>query len=142
MQRLKRLPKWAMVGGAISVFVVGLIALWWVLVPGSVETAPALPETQESMQLARAEEEIEIPDAYLFQYFLTELQDCYRQIEQPISLPRLERQVGKDWDVATLALTDYYIEGKCQEEEFYLRIPGRAAWMIEQVLVPTAEEEE
>ena len=144
MQRLKRLPKWAKIGGIGGVVLVGLLALWWAVVPGSVETAPA-PDSALA-QPARVEEEIEIPDAYLYQHFLAELQDCYRQIGQSISLPKLEREVGKDWGEATLALAEYYIEDNCGEREEYLRIPGRAAWMIEQVLevavVATEEGEE
>ena len=93
-------------------------------------------------QTAIEVQELRIPEAYLFQHFLAELHDCYGQIGHSITLPALERQVGKEWGMAAVALVDYYTAGKCSENERYLRIPGRVAWMVDQVQEMAGKDEE
>ena len=74
----------------------------------------------------------QVPDVYLYQHFLRELGLCYEQIGQPVALPKLERQVGREWGMAAQALLDYYGEGHCSESEWHLLIPGRAGWLAAQ----------
>ena len=116
---------------AVAVLLAAFMGVWIAMASGTEEPPPPQPVEQ-----APPAKEEEVPGAYLFQHFLGELHDCYRQIGQSISLPNLERQVGKEWGSAAVALMDYYRDGKCAEGDRYLRIPGRAAWMIEQVLEP------
>ena len=127
---------------AVAVAVLlAFMGVWIAMASGTEEPPPPQPVEQ-----APPPSEEEVPGAYLFQHFLGELHDCYRQIGQSISLPNLERQVGKEWGAAAVALMDYYRDGKCAEGDRYLRIPGRAAWMIEQVqetaVGPAGEDEE
>ena len=139
MERVKRLPKWARIALLPAAVLAAFMGVWIAMASGTEAPPPPQPVKQEPT----AKEE-EVPGAYLFQHFLGELHDCYGQIGQSISLPNLERQVGKEWGGAAVALMDYYRDGNCAEGDRYLRIPGRAAWMIEQVqetAVGPAEEE-
>ena len=140
MHRISLLPKKAKMAAAAVAAVLVLVGLWWWLVASPVETG-ASPDAAPQ-QTAIEVQELQIPEAYLFHYFLAELHDCYGQIGHSITLPELERQVGKEWGMAAVALVDYYTVGKCSEGELYLRIPGRVAWMIDQVQEMAVEDEE
>lgn len=73
-----------------------------------------------------------VPEAYLFQHFLEEMGNCYRQVSQPLTAAQLEREIGREWGRATQALLDYYEQGLCAERERDLLIPGRAGWLAAQ----------
>ena len=140
MNRISLFPKRVKVAAAAVAAVLVLVGLWWWLVVSPVETAAA-PDAAPQ-QTAIEAQEIQIPEAYLFQHFLAELHDCYGQIGHSITLPALERQVGKEWGAAAVALVDYYEAGKCSEGKLYLRIPGRVAWMVDQVQESAVEDAE
>ena len=140
MQRLKHLPRWVKITVPIAAVLLLVIAGGTCMVAGTVEEVP-LPVAAEPAVRPAFEGE-EIPEAYLFQHFLEELHDCYRQIGQSISLPALEREVGKAWGEAAVALVGYYEEGNCAEQERFLRIPGRVSWMIVQVQEVAPQETE
>ena len=110
MERVKRLPKWAKL---VAVAVPSCWRSWgcglrW-------RPGPKNRRRPSRWNRRRPASEEEVPGAYLFQHFLGELHDCYRQIGQSISLPNLERQVGKEWGAAAVALMDYYRDGNCAE---------------------------
>ena len=140
MNRISLFPKRVKVAAAAVTAVLVLVGLWWWLVVSPVETG-ASPDAAPR-QTAIEVQELRIPEAYLFQHFLAELHDCYGQIGHSITLPELERQVGKEWGMAAVALVDYYTVGKCSENERYLRIPGRVAWMVDQVQEMAGKDEE
>ena len=131
MQRMKGMPKWVKVSVPVAAILLLVIVGGTCMVAGTVEEVPAV-ETREA-QPRVVEMDEDIPEAYLFQHFLEELHDCYRQIGQSISLPALEREVGKAWGEAAVALAGYYDAGNCVEQDRFLRIPGRVSWMIVQV---------
>ena len=128
-QRIEGLPKRAKVGLLAALALAAVIGVWTCSAAGT--AGPAPPPAPAAVEPVKAEEEV--PGAYLFQHFLAELHDCYRQTGHPIPLPELERQVGKEWGAAAAALAGYHRSGKCAERDHHLLIPGRAAWMIEQV---------
>lgn len=119
--------QWLAVAG-VAFLVVSLLA-WLALKPGAPTEAAAVPADPIPVSI----EELEVPDVYLFQHFLEELHRCYLEVGHEVSMQQLEREVGRDWDVAVMALMQYFHEGKCAEWDDYLRIPGRAAWMVAQV---------
>ena len=140
MKRISLLTKKAKIAAAAVAAVLVLVGVWWWLVVSPVETA-ALPDPVPQLPVIEVQE-LQIPEAYLFQHFLAELHDCYGQVGQSITLPELERQVGKEWGAAAVALVDYYTAGKCSEKELYLRIPGRVGWMVDEVQEMAVEEAE
>ena len=132
MQRVKGLPRWVKITVPALALVGGLMGVWMWMALGTVEEAAA-GEESVLPPVRVVQDDEHIPEAYLFQHFLEELHDCYRQIGQSISLPALERQVGKAWGEAAVALVGYYDAGNCAEQDRFLRIPGRVSWMIVQV---------
>lgn len=124
--------------GAVGVAIVLLLG-WMTMGMAETSDVAAAPQELEPVR----QDDVEIPTAYLFQHFLDELHGCYQQIGHSTSRAELEVEVGKEWGEAVVALMEYYRIGNCFEGDYHPRIPGRVAWMINQVqaMEPAAAEE-
>lgn len=128
--KLPKLVRFLVVAGmALSILIVAVFWSWMGSVaPAAEETASAYDPKPVVANL-RGEP---IPEAYLFQHFLEEMGNCYREVSQPRTAAQLEREIGREWGRATQALLDYYEQGLCAERERDLLIPGRAGWLAAQ----------
>ena len=142
--KIKGLPRFGKVllalGLALGIFVVIYVGYGWMSIDAAEEEEPAAVPAR-----LQPPPEEDIPEAYLFQHFLSEMADCYDQVSQPVGLAQLERDIGREWGKAANALLDYYERGLCVEGAEHLRIPGRAGWLAAQAAqfaVESMEEEE
>ena len=122
--------------GLCLVALVAVVMIWQAASGDGVEQAEeSQPAPTPAPAQAQAAEPEDVPDVYLFQHFVAELGDCYDQTGQATSAAELEREIGREWEIAVEALLTQYRKGTCSEAAEFLRIPGRALWLADQITI-------